>query len=737
MSGGETATAPLELWGGIECTVNRVHGRWADQSRRTGHDARVDDLDRFAELGIKTLRYPALWERIAPVSLDAPDWRWTDQRLGKLRALGIRPILGLLHHGSGPAYTSLVDPHFPRQLSRFARMVATRYPWVEDYTPINEPLTTARFSALYGHWYPHDRSASAFVRALLNQLRGVAEAMGAIRAVTPAARLVQTEDCGAVFGTHAVRHQVEHEQQRRWLTWDLLMGQVGPEHPLYAFLRGAGATRAELAWLIEHPVPPDLIGLNYYLTSDRLLDDRLEQYPTWAHGQNDSMRYADIEAVRARAEGIVGHEAHLLETWRRYRRPMAITEAHLGCSREEQARWLAESWRGALKARERGADVRAVTAWALLGSYDWDSLMTRDTGRYEPGVYDVRAPHPRPTMLASMVRDLAAGRSPAHPVLDGRGWWRRSTRLLYGGVSRQPERPAPTPARPILIVGATGSLGRELERVCRARGLAHRLAARPEVDITDADSIDAVLRDAQPWAVLNAAGYARIDDAEHEPDACRRLNAFGAAQVVTACRSRGISLLAFSSDMIFDGTAQRPYTESDRSRPLNVYGATQVEAERLVLSTLPHALIVRTGPCFGTASQQDYLAGVLRSIGRGDAVQVVADTVVSPTYVPDLLNAALDLLIDGEAGVWHLANEGAVSWYELAHQAAALLQLPTDSMVPAPAAAVWSPAVRPRFSALTSVRGDVMRPLGEALAAYLTSVGHDTWTQQDRVCASR
>src|SRR4051794_2868661 len=139
----------IELWGGVECTINRVGDRYFNQLQRSGHWQRLDDLDRFAELGIRTLRFPILWEALAPDSVDEIDWSWTDQRLERLRALGIRPIAGLLHHGSGPRYTSLIDPEFPEKLAAFAGAVARRYPWIDLYTPVNEPLTTARFSGLY------------------------------------------------------------------------------------------------------------------------------------------------------------------------------------------------------------------------------------------------------------------------------------------------------------------------------------------------------------------------------------------------------------------------------------------------------------------------------------------------------------------------------------------------------------------------------------------------------------
>src|SRR5690349_7631415 len=112
---------PLELWGGIECTVNRVGDCYFDQIERTGHAARVDDLDRFAALGIRTLRYPILWERTAPDGLARADWTWADERMARTLALSIRPIIGLVHHGSGPRHTSLMDPAFADGLAEYAR----------------------------------------------------------------------------------------------------------------------------------------------------------------------------------------------------------------------------------------------------------------------------------------------------------------------------------------------------------------------------------------------------------------------------------------------------------------------------------------------------------------------------------------------------------------------------------------------------------------------------------------
>lgn len=101
-----TQTATVEIWGGVECTCRRVGDSYSDQLTRNGHRARLTDLDRFADLGLRTLRYPVLWEHVAPESLDHPRWGWHDERLVRLRELGIEPIAGLVHHGSGPPCTS-------------------------------------------------------------------------------------------------------------------------------------------------------------------------------------------------------------------------------------------------------------------------------------------------------------------------------------------------------------------------------------------------------------------------------------------------------------------------------------------------------------------------------------------------------------------------------------------------------------------------------------------------------
>lgn len=420
----------IEWWGGAECTINRVGDTYFEQLFRTGHAERLEDLDQIASLGVRRLRFPILWEQHW---CDAGnyDFRWADARMERLRHLGIEPIVGLVHHGSGPGHTHLLCDKFAPGLAHFAGAVARRYPWVKYYTPVNEPLTTARFSALYGHWFPHARDSRSFLRALITEVEATQAAMDAVRAVNRDAELVQTEDVGTIFATPNVAYQAAFENERRWLSLDLLHGRVGPKHPLYRYLVDVGGVSVDhLKRLAKRPCPPDIIGVNYYVTSDRFLDERIEHYPENARGGNGRHAYADVEAVRVLHEGIVGHERTLELVWQRYRAPLALTEVHLGCAEQEQVLWLSEAWRAAQQLAARGIDIRAVTAWSLFGAYDWNSLVTRDAGHYEAGAFDVRHSPPRETLVARAIRSFAVdGIVPVESTTLG--WWRRSDRLHY------------------------------------------------------------------------------------------------------------------------------------------------------------------------------------------------------------------------------------------------------------------------------------------------------------------
>lgn len=719
----------IELWGGVECTVNRVQNRFLDQLERNGHLQRLSDFDRFRELGITTLRHGILWERTAPEGLERANWNWADRSLERLRELGIRPIVGLVHHGSGPRTTSLLDPQFPEKLAAYASVVASRYPWLVDYTPVNEPLTTARFSALYGHWYPHAQDDLSFCRALLNQCRAVILSIRAIREINSSARLIQTEDLGKIFSTPKLAYQAEFENARRWSTFDLLRGSVNREHPLWSYFRWAGIEESQLAWFLDNSCPPDVVGVNHYLSGERYLDEHLDRYPPYTHGGNGRDRYADVLAARVLRDGVAGPEALLQETWQRYHLPVAITECHNGCTREEQLRWFVEVWNAADRARASGANVVGVTAWSLLGAYDWNHLVTRDAGHYEPGIFDIRSPSPRPTALAGLLQQLSSRGAIDHPVLDQQGWWRRPKRFVYGFSVDETGRSSPVSAspgrgpipfvRPLVITGARGTLARAFARICGERGLSYCLLDRDRFDIADPVSVEHVLRELRPWAVINAAGYARVDDAEIDRDLCYRENAEGPSVLAAECEKRAIRLMTFSSDLVFDGQSEGPCVESDATNPVNYYGFSKLDGEKRVRSAMPSALVIRSSAFFGPWDEYNVVVASLRTLAAGLEFKAAEDVIVSPTYVPDLVHASLDLLMDGESGIWHLANSGEISWADLVEKTATSFGVPTETLSRCLAADMELPAKRPLFSALGSERAVLLPSFADALSRFV------------------
>ena len=296
--------------------------------------------------------------------------------------------------------------------------------------------------------------------------------------------------------------------------------------------------------------------------------------------------------------------------------------------------------------------------------------------------------------------------------------------------------PVAAPVRPLLIAGANGTLGQAFQRICDIRGLVCVALNRAQLDITDPASVESCLEHHNPWAVVNAAGYVRVDDAETDFLRCYRENTTGPAILAAACAQRQLQLLTFSSDLVFDGSKDTAYLESDPTGPLNVYGNSKRLAEQQVLALLPAALVVRTSAFFGPWDEYNFVHQALRAARQGQRFAAADDVLISPTYVPDLVNTALDLLLDEECGVWHLANEGACSWAALARQALALAGLDMKYIQPQPMAAFGLAAARPRYSVLSSSQGQLLRSVTAGLESYLTDVASRPQSLEQQVAAA-
>jgi dTDP-4-dehydrorhamnose reductase len=504
--------------------------------------------------------------------------------------------------------------------------------------------------------------------------------------------------------------------------YDLLTGRVDDGHPMWKYIGVDSDAIALLELLATDPCPPDVIGINYYVTSDRHLDHRLELYPDLQAGGNGIDAYVDVEAVRVPESRIAGHRAILQEAWNRYRIPVAFTEVHLACSREQQVQWLLAAWDGARAARTSGCDVRAVTAWALMGSFGWDKLLTERPFAYESGAFDTRSGSPRRTAVASVIEDLARRGRTTHVTAIAEPWWNTSvaTTPVGSGIALPPS----SLTRGALILGGTGTLGTAFQRICQSRGVPFRALSRSELDISDRAAVASAIEGIRPTMVINAAGYVRVNDAERDERGCNLANVRGPSVLARECALRRIPLVTFSSDLVFDGRKSSPYVESDYTGPLNVYGASKAAGEKEVLESHPSALVVRTSAFFGPWDEFNFATVALRRLLDGMPAIVPSDGIVSPTYIPDLVNASLDMVMDGEHGVWHLANEGEISWHEFARALARRAGLGEDFLSVAAAATPEDEANYPAYSALASERGAVMPTFENALDRYFNDVSN-------------
>ena len=273
--------------------------------------------------------------------------------------------------------------------------------------------------------------------------------------------------------------------------------------------------------------------------------------------------------------------------------------------------------------------------------------------------------------------------------------------------------------RPLLIAGAHGTLGRAFGRICHTRGLVTVELGRAELDIADPKSVKKALDQHRPWAVVNAAGYVRVDDAETDVERCFRENATGPAVLAATCAKRKLPLLTFSSDLVFDGQQDEPYTETSVPRPLNVYGRSKLAAEQMVLETHPTALVVRTSAFFSSWDEYNFVHFALQAARHGQSFEAAEDVRMAPTYVPDLVNSALDLLLDEANGIWHLACQDSCTWADLARAAARRAGLSDEFVVSRRMADFGLPAARPRQSVLASEKGMIQPSIDDALGRML------------------
>jgi dTDP-4-dehydrorhamnose reductase len=278
----------------------------------------------------------------------------------------------------------------------------------------------------------------------------------------------------------------------------------------------------------------------------------------------------------------------------------------------------------------------------------------------------------------------------------------------------------------ILILGHRGMLGSDLMLRLTA---AHDVTGKDvgDFDIAVEDDCGRLIAECSPDVVINAAAYTDVDGCEMDRDRCFAVNAVGVKNIALACRGRGIRIVHFSTDYIFDGRKETPYVEEDQTAPLNVYGASKLEGERFLQALSDRWLLIRTAWLYGR-NGRNFVKTILEKASAVKTLDIVDDQIGAPTYSWDLA-AAVQLLIEGgHDGLFHLTNRGRCSWYEFACKILQYAGVNDVAFRPIGSAGLARPAVRPAWSVLSSRKfseatGKTMRFWQIALQDYLERTG--------------
>ena len=345
---------------GIECSAPIIAGGIRmDELAKTGHYEHVEtDIRMVRELGVRYLRYGI------PIHLANPapgvfDWTFTDRAMTAMQDEGIEPIVDLLHFGLPDDVPGFGDTAFPDRFAGFVAAFADRFPWARYYTPVNEPLITALFSAKLGYWNERASDDRSFVRAMLNVARCAVLGSEEIRRRRPDAVFLQSDSCEAYHPVHPdAIERAAFLNELRFIGFELVYGRRLPD-VVRAYVLDNGGTEEELDWFEAHGSDAGCIaGNDYYAVSEK---------EVLADG---SLHDAGVRAGYYR----VGREYH-----DRLGVPIMLAETNM--EGDGAVDWLHRIWTDAIRLRDDGVPIRGFIWYGFVNHVDWDSGLTRNQGR--------------------------------------------------------------------------------------------------------------------------------------------------------------------------------------------------------------------------------------------------------------------------------------------------------------------------------------------------------------------
>ena len=412
---------------GIECSYPTIAGPDGrpvriDQLEKTVHYKRwAEDFALVRDLGIDFLRYGPPYHRIHTAP-GVYDWELADAPLAELGRLGITPIVDLCHFGVPDWLGDFQNPDFPEQFARYARAFAERFPALRFYTPVNEILVCAKFSALEGLWNERRKDDRSFVTALSHLCRANLLAIHEILAVRPDAVFIQSESAEQFHAgatDPACRRRTRFENERRFISFDLLLSHP-PSAELTLYLLDNGLPRDQIDWFMSHSLDARIVlGNDFYERNEQLV---LPDGNTKPAGE------------------VFGWAAIARQYHHRYRRPIMHTETNpIGSvhrDSDDGPRWLWKEFLNVQHLREEGVPVIGFTWYSLIDQVDWDTALVHDRGVVNPvGLFDLqRRPNPVAAAYKEMIREFRD-----EPLMRG------GAVFSLGAASQPPDPASPTP----------------------------------------------------------------------------------------------------------------------------------------------------------------------------------------------------------------------------------------------------------------------------------------------------
>ena len=259
----------------------------------------------------------------------------------------------------------------------------------------------------------------------------------------------------------------------------------------------------------------------------------------------------------------------------------------------------------------------------------------------------------------------------------------------------------------ILVTGANGQLGREMQRLSAVSPNNYTFTDVAELNVTDAGAVRQAVAQTRAEVIVNCAAYTNVERAEEDEEAADRLNRGAAENLARAAEANGATLIHVSTDYVFDGTAHTPYTEDGTPSPLGAYGRTKLAGERAVMASGCRYLIFRTAWLYSEYGN-NFLKTMLRLTSERDTLQVVFDQIGTPTYAGDLALAIFSLIetgrYAGNEGVYHFTDEGVCSWYDFATEIAAAAGHDKCRIIPCHTSEFPTKATRPAYSVLDKTK---------------------------------